>query len=132
MDPITAAILAALATKLVGGATTMGSHLIGDAYQALKTALKNTFGKHSHLADALDRLEAEPDFEPNQMMLAGRVKQIKAEQDPVLMDLVKKLAEALESANEGKKVPVKYAIQANQIGVVGDHATIKDGLHFSK
>ena len=130
MDPITASIVAALATGVAGGAAKVGSKLIVDAYDALKAALKKKFGDDSDLADAVDKLEAEPDFEPNQTMLAGRVKQVKGVEDPGLMELVKKLAEALESTPEGKKAASKYNITAEKIGVAGDNAHVEGGIHF--
>ena len=99
MDPITGAIVAHLSTAAGGmaGAATAetGKLMITDAYQALRTALRKKFGKDSNTAKALVALEAEPDFEPNQTALAGRLEQQGAGEDGDL----RQLATALQSVS---------------------------------
>jgi hypothetical protein len=132
MDPITGAIVAALAAGVAGGAAEVGKKVIVDAYDALKTALKNKFGAESKVAQAVADLEAEPDFEPNQGALAGRVAQAKAAEDAELRELAQALLDALESTPEGKQAVGKYQIDARgaQVGVIGDDARVEGGLHF--
>jgi hypothetical protein len=161
MDPITGAIVAALAAGVASGATEVGKKVIVDAYDALKAALKGKFGIESNIAKAVADLEADPDFEPNHDALAGRVAQAKAAEDAELrelaqaliddalagrvaqakaaedaelQELAQALIDALESTAEGKKAVGKYQIDARgaQIGVLGDDAEVKGGIHFGK
>src|SRR5260221_12878210 len=57
MDPVTTAILAALAAGAIGGITEMSKTAITDAYQKLKGLLVNKFGATSKVATAVDELE---------------------------------------------------------------------------
>ena len=75
MDPITTSIVAALAVGVAGSAKQVGQKVLVDAYDALKAAIKNKYGIDSNIAQAVTKLEKEPDFEPNQAALAGRVEQ---------------------------------------------------------
>ena len=132
MDPITGAIVAALAAGVASGAGEVGKKVVVDAYSALKTAIKNKYGAESKVAQAVSTVEKEPDFEPNQQALAGRVEQVDAAEDPELQELAQKLLKALEETSQGKEALGKYNIQIDggQVGVIGDHTEIKGGMHF--
>ncbi|MBN2006925.1 MAG: hypothetical protein JXA21_26460 [Anaerolineae bacterium] len=125
MDPITASILAALAAGIAEG-------IGATAYNALKDAIQRKFGKDSKLSEAITTVEQEPDFGPNQTALAGRVEQTNAAQDPELLKLAQALTTALEKTSAGQQALSKYNIQAtdSEIGVIGDNAQIKGGIHF--
>ena len=131
MDPITAAIVAALAAGVVSGATEIGKQALVDGYHALKSALHRKFGPDSKLAGAVDDLEKEPDFEPNQLALSGRVDQVKAAEDPELVRLAQDLLERIQSQPGGRQaaqtVTGHHVAQAAQEGVavVGDEAKVK-------
>ncbi len=64
MDPITTSIVAALAVGVAGSAKQVGHKAFVDAYDALKAAIKNKYGIDSNIAQAVTKLEQEPDFEP--------------------------------------------------------------------
>jgi hypothetical protein len=134
MDPITGAIVAALAAGVVSGATEVGKKLLVDAYDALKAAIKKKYGEDSKIAQAIADVEEEPDFKPNQDTLSGRVEQTKAAEDPELKQLAQALLDALKSTPEGEKIVSKYHIQAkdSEIGVIGDHAHIEGGIKFGR
>ena len=100
MDPITTAIVAALATGVVTGVAKVGENVIPDAYNAVKKILQNKFGVDSKLVKAVNELEAEPDFEANKTALAGRVSQVNADKDPDVLQAVKELLEAINSNPE--------------------------------
>ncbi len=125
MDPITGAILAALAAGVTEG-------LAADAYKALKFALKRKFGAQSKVVEAVNTLEDEPDFKPNQAALAGRVEQVNAAQDPELRALAERLVAALEESKAGQQALGKYNIQMkdSQVGVIGNNARIEGGIRF--
>jgi len=134
MDPITAAIVAALTAGVAAGATEVGKKVIVDAYDGLKAALKKKFGDDSKITKAVTDLESEPDFKPNQDALAGRVAQANAADDPELKQLAQALIEALQSTPEGKQAVGKYVVDARgaQVGVIGDGAKVDGGMHFGE
>jgi hypothetical protein len=134
MDPITSAFVAALSLGAAGiaeGITEVGKKAIDDAYTALKSAIRKKFGGDSKVVDAVEALEKEPDFEPNQLSLAGRISQVKAVEDGELITLVAELKSALEGTPEGREAAKKYInIVNSEVGVVGDGATVTGGIHF--
>jgi disulfide oxidoreductase YuzD len=134
MDPITGAIVAALAAGVASGATEVGKKVIVDAYEALKAAIKKKYGEDSKVAQAIADVEEEPDFKPNQDALAGRVEQAEANEDDELVKLAQTLLEALKETPKGQEAVSKYNIQAtdSEIGVIGDHAHVEGGIKFGK
>ena len=134
MDPVTGAIVAALAAGVASGATKVGEKVIVGAYDALKAALKKKYGEDSKVAHAVAAVEEEPDFKPNQEALAGRIEQAKAADDPQLQQLAQALLDALKDTSAGKKALSKYHIEAHdsEIGVIGDGAHVEGGIHFGK
>ena len=134
MDPITGAIIAALAVGVASGATEVGKKVIVDAYKALKAAIEKKYGDDDKITKAVTDLESEPDFKPNQDALAGRVEQAKAADDPQLQQLAQALIEALKSTPEGEKAVGKYQVNVSggQVGIIGDGAKVEGGMHFGK
>lgn len=121
MDPITLAITGALAN--------LGVEVISDAYTALKAALQDKYGVDSKLAEAVEELESEPDFKPNQDALAGRIAQAKADQDPTIQKLAETLLAEINKLS-GQSGGTTNVIQtagdnATQFGTVGGDVTIK-------
>jgi len=132
MDPITAAIIAALAAGVAGGATEVGKKVIVDAYDALKTALKKKFGADSDLTEAVDKLEKKPDSAGRQTTVQEEVAAAKAADDSELQELAQALIEALKSTPEGEEAVGKYQVDARgaQVGVIGDKTKVEGGIHF--
>lgn len=130
MDPITGAIVAFLSAQI----PEVGKLAVKDAYNALKAAIRNRFGKSSKVDEAVRALEEEPEFEPNQTALAGRMKQAGAVGDRDLLKLSAALAEALDQSDAGRAALAKYniSIENAEIGVIGDGAHIEGGIHFGK
>lgn len=124
MDPITAAIVAALAAGVAEGAG-------ATAYKALKEAIQKKFGKDSKLAQAVEIVEDEPEFEPNQATLAGRVEQAEAVKDEELIKLAQQLLKAVEETAQGEKILSKYDIRVDggQAGVIGANAHVEGGIN---
>jgi hypothetical protein len=60
MDPITAAIVAALTAGAVSAVTKVGQEVIADAYSELKELLVKKFGSKSKVIKAMKELEASP------------------------------------------------------------------------
>ena len=132
MDPITLTIIAAITAGVAQGVSKVGEQVIVDTYQSLKNAIRNRFGEESKIIKAVNNLEEEPDFKPNQEMLDARLEQTKANTDTELVKLAKQLAEALKSSSKGQEAISKYNVDAKwaQIGVVGDHAKVEGGINF--
>ena len=135
MDPITSAFVAALSIGAAGiaeGITDVGKKAVGDAYTALKSAIRKKFGGGSKVVNAVVTLENEPDFKPNQLALEARISQVKADQDGELLKLVAELKSALEGTPEGRKAAsiINIHIENSEVGIVGDNATVTGDIHF--
>ena len=138
MDPITSTILAALTagvTRIAADAPAeIGKMAIKDAYEALKTALRNKFGGESKLARAVSELEEEYDYKPNQQNMAGRIEQVNATADDDLLKLMRDLANALAKTPEGRAGMAKFNVvtKDSQVGIVGNNAHVEGGIHSHK
>ena len=134
MDPITTAIVAALAAGVAASAKEVGKKVIVDAYDALKTTLKKKFGPDSDLAEAVETLEKKPESAGRQTTVQEEVAAAKAAGDPELQELAQALIKALKSTPEGEKAVGKYQVDVSggQVGVIGDDAKVEGGIHFGK
>ena len=132
MDPITGAILAALAAGVISGATEVGKKVIVDAYEALKAALKKKHGEDSDVVEAVKSLEKKPESEARQGLVAEEVAAVKATEDSELTQLAQALLAAIKETPQGAEIVGKYNIQieGGQVGVIGDNTHIEGGLHF--
>ncbi len=67
-------------------------------------------------------------------MVQEEVESANADKDPEILGIVQALIDALKSTPEGQKVISKYNlnIQGSDVGVIGDKADIKGGIHFEK
>ena len=63
MDPISGAIVTALAAGVASGVGEAGKKLIMDVYTELKTAMRQKFGKDSKVVESVEKLERKPDSE---------------------------------------------------------------------
>lgn len=61
MEPVTTAILAAIAAGASAGVSDVAKKAMGDAYGGLKTLLQRKFGGESKVVEAVERLEADPE-----------------------------------------------------------------------
>lgn len=95
MDPITTAIVAALAAGVTAGAVDVGKKAISDAYEGLKTVIKNKFGKQGKLAEAVANLESNPESPGRRMTLQEEVAEVQADQDDEILAAVRNLEEKL-------------------------------------
>lgn len=133
MDPITSAIVAALAGGLATGLTKIGESLVGDAYNALKAALSRKFGKKSKVLKAVSSLEADPGLIRAQEALSNSVKDARADQDWELLRLAADLSRAVININQNAGDNAVQIGQGNTIsGVVaqsfhGNYYSINQG-----
>ena len=84
MDPITAALVAALAAGVLSGTTEVGKNLLVDAYNALKAKLKQRLGEQSRVIKSVTFLEESPDSEASKALVHEAMVIAKADQDPEL------------------------------------------------
>ena len=103
MDPVTTAILAALAAGAISGVTEMSKTAITDAYQKLKGLLVNKFGATSKVVTAVDELEEEHDSKGRQLTLQEQIAKVKADQDQELVQAAQVLLRELRSQPGGEQ-----------------------------
>ena len=96
MDPVTMAIVAALAAGVASGATEVGKKVIVDAYEALKTVIKEKYGDTSDLAEAVANVEEKPSSEARKAVLQEEVETTQAHQDPDVLKAAQALLDNLE------------------------------------
>jgi hypothetical protein len=129
MDPITAALVAALAA----GATQLGKSAVVDSYNGVKTLIKKKFAK-TDLPAAIESLEKKPESKSRQGMVQEEVESINADKDPEILSTIQALVDAVMNTPQGPEVIRKYNlnIRGSDVGVIGDKADIKGGIHFGK
>ena len=115
MDPITTAILAAIAA----GASKVGEQAIVDAYAKLKELLKKKFGAKSEVVKAVKEAEAKPDSSARKEVLKEEVKGAKADKDPDLLKAAQTLLLVIKSKPGGVQI-VQTATGNQNIQISGD------------
>lgn len=95
MDPLTMAIIAALASGAAAGATEVGKQAIADAYNGLKAVIRRKWGEQSELAQAVSSLESNPDSAGRQTTLAEEVTAAAADEDAEVLAALRALEEKL-------------------------------------
>lgn len=91
MDPVTAAIVAALAAGVIKSAGAVGEKVLVDAYTGLKGLIRSKFGDQSQVAKAVADLESDPESKGRTITLEEQVGKVRAADDPE----IRKAAEAL-------------------------------------
>jgi hypothetical protein len=117
MDPITAAIVAALPAL----GTDMVSSAVKDAYSGLKSLIVRKFGATSAVAKSVEDLEASPKSQGRAMVLSEQVGEARATSDADIMAAVRKLVEALakEKVVGASNVHIQATMSGGVAGIVG-------------
>jgi hypothetical protein len=105
MDPVTTAIVAALAA----GAGKVAEKAIVDAYDGLKAILKRKFREQGDLAEAIKELEAKPESDGRKTTLREEVVNAKADQDPDVLKAALALLDQIK-AHPGGEQHIQTAI----------------------
>jgi hypothetical protein len=100
MDPITAAIVAAVSAGAIGGLTEASKTALTDAYGKLKALLTKKFGKESEVVQAVEQVETKPASEARKALLAEEFVAVKADQDSELLQLAQALQQVVQSSTE--------------------------------
>ena len=103
MDPVTTAIVAAIAAGVGAGTTEVSKQALIDAYNVLKHKLKQFFGEDSKLANAVDELEQDPDSEGRKLILKEQVAKTQADQNPELLASAQVLLDQLKAQPGGEQ-----------------------------
>jgi len=123
MDPITAAILAALAAGAVSGATKVGEQVVSDAYAKLKELLGKKFGAKSKVVKAVKDLEANPKSAARKEVVKEEVAAAKADQDKELLQAAQALIKSVKALPGGIQI-IQTAIGDQNIQIAGDGNTV--------
>ena len=123
MDPITAAIIAALAAGAASGATDLAKKAVGDAYDGLKGLIQRKFGGTSEVAKAMEGLQANPTSEGKKLVLDEEVKSAKVSSDPDVASAAKSLLEMLKAMPGGDHTVVTTTGIGNAVAVGGSSVT---------
>jgi hypothetical protein len=107
-DIVTNAIVAAISAGAVAGAKDTAKSAIVDAYQGLKSLVKQKFGHESDAAEAIDKLEAKPDSDGRKQTLAEELKAVNSTSDPELISAAQSLLELIRALPQGEK-HIQYA-----------------------
>jgi hypothetical protein len=101
MDPITAAIIAALTAGAASGVTEVATKAISDGYSGLKSLIIKKFGSKSDVTEAIEKLHAKPESPGRQQTLAEELKATNASADPELMGAAQSLLELIKALPQG-------------------------------
>ena len=122
MDPVTAAIIGAVASGLLKGVTNATENAVTSAYNKLKTTLQSKFGSDKKLAKAIKAVENNPESKAKQRNLEARMAKHDVEHDAELLNL----ANNLQTAIYNTKVSMKAGDHATQMYGDGNIGTVKD------
>jgi hypothetical protein len=101
MDPITAAIVGAVAAGALSGLTEASKTAIADAYHQLKALLTKKFGGESDVVHAVNEVEAKPDSAGRKATLQEEITTAKADQDQEVLHAAQALLQLLQATPEG-------------------------------
>jgi hypothetical protein len=99
MDPITAAIVAAVSAGALGGLTEVSKTALADSYGKLKALLVKKFGQQSDMVQAVAQLEAKPASQARQELLGEEVAAVSADHDADLLQVAQAVLQALQSSS---------------------------------
>jgi len=101
MEPISTAIIAAIATGAASGTTEVGKAAIVDAYKGLKNLIGSKLGADSDAMQAVDKLEKQPDRDDRKATVATELEFSKAGDDSYIVDAAQALLKQLEAQPGG-------------------------------
>jgi len=104
VDPISAAIIAALAAGAASGATDVARNALVDGYNGIKSFIKKKWGGDSDVSKAVEQLQAKPDSEARKGMVVEEIKAAKVAEDPELIQMAQSLLELVKSMPGGEKI----------------------------
>ena len=131
MDPITTAIVAAISSGAISGATKVGEQVISDAYGKLKELLGKKFGAKSQVVKAVKELEANPKSTARKEVVKEEVAAVKADKDLDLLKAAQALLKVIKARPGGEQI-VQMAMGDQNIQIAGDSNTVNVGAPKNK
>jgi hypothetical protein len=128
MDPVTLAIIAAIAAGVAKGAGNVAESAVIDAYRGLKQLLTRKFGHDSDVVKAIDAAEAKPASEARKSMLREEVEASGAGSDPEVIRAAEQLLQHLGSDSGGVNIQQargRYIAQAAAGGTAVVHVPVE-------
>ena len=125
MDPITAALVAALLAGAASGLTEAARLAITDGYAGLKALLQRKFGA-PQVEQAVIALEAQPKSEGRKLTLHEELASAKADQDPELVQAAQDLLAKIQSSPSGAQI-VQTVIGDHNIQITGSGNSVNTG-----
>jgi hypothetical protein len=127
MDPVSMALIAAIAAGVAKGAGDVAEAVVSDAYRALKRLLARKFGQDSEVVEAVDAAESKPDSQARKSVLSEEIEASGALTDPEIVAAASRLLELL-----GAPVGSMTIQQASGSNIAqaapGAHAVVQTGL----
>jgi hypothetical protein len=124
MDPVTTAILAALAAGANSAAGDVAKKAIVDGYDGLKALLKRKFGNDSPVTKAVEDLEGEPESQGRGIVVAEKMKAVKATDDPAVLAAAQALLEQIKAQPGGADIITTVEGNYNAVVVGSGRATV--------
>ena len=118
MDPVTMAILAAVASGTTGAVL---APPIKDAYERLKALIKQRFGR---VATAIEELETTPDSGPRQAVVGDEVKRTGASTDTAIVTAAQEVLKLINAAPGGSQTVQNVIGNFNAIATGGSTASV--------
>jgi hypothetical protein len=103
MDLITTALIAGLTAGATSGASETLKKAISDGYESLKSLVKKKFDNRGEIAEAIEKLQANPQSSPRQGVLAEEMARTTAAKDPELLAASNALLEIIRSLPQGEE-----------------------------
>jgi hypothetical protein len=124
MDPISAAVIAAITAGLVQGAGDIGKQVLLDSYRKLKSLIVQRFGDKSELVNAIEGFESRPESSARKELVVEEITRSSADQDKDLLAAAHELLSKLQETSEGRR-SVQQAV-GTQIAQAdrGSHAEV--------
>lgn len=109
MDPLSAAIIAAITAGLVKGTGEVRQKVLVDGYERLKSLLKRRFGDRSEVVQAVQGFEARPESVARQDLVVEEVQRSGANKDEELLTTARNLLAHIQEDSE-RRSTVQQAI----------------------
>jgi Het-E N-terminal domain len=130
MEPVTTAILAAIAAGATAGLTDTAKTAIGDAYAGLKALLKQKFGGDSKMVEAVEKLEKDRDSAGWKETVGKEAAKAGANQDQELITAAEAVLAKLQELPAGQQhiqsAIGSYIAQADRGGTAKVNVNRKD------
>jgi phage terminase small subunit len=132
MDPITLAIVTAIAAGAASGLSKVTEQAVVDGYNALKELIKRKFGADSRLVRAVQDVEDEPDSQGAPVVLQEQVAKAQVVKDDEILQAAQSLLDAVKAQPGGAQTVQNVIGNFNAVAGSGGTATVNVNVPPSK